>query len=103
MGEEQDFYSQILLFNMIEDLKNGANKELQVNNTKDLKCDYKVNINILVGTFRECMIKIAIEDRPDERKLLFEYIKILSKYDLTLTLPSTWPFSLLLKQLVTLI
>lgn len=71
---EQDFYSQILLFNMIEDLKNDANSELEVNRTKILKYDYKVNINVLVGTFREYMIKIAIEDRPDERKLLYEYM-----------------------------
>lgn len=71
---EQDFYSQILLFNMIEDLKNGANIELEINNTKNLKYDYKVNINILVGTFREYMIKIAIENRPDERKILYEYM-----------------------------
>ncbi|MGO1469457.1 MAG: IS4 family transposase [Tissierella sp.] len=71
---EQDFYSQILLFNMIEDLKNDANKELESKRTKILKYDYKVNINILIGTFREYMIKIAIEDRPDERKILYEYM-----------------------------
>ena len=59
---------------MIEDLKNDENSELEVNRTKILKYDYKVNINILVGTFREYMIKIAIEDRPDERKLLYEYM-----------------------------
>ena len=59
---------------MIEDLKNDENSELEVNRTKILKYDYKVNINILVGTFRDYMIKIAIEDRPDERKLLYEYM-----------------------------
>lgn len=59
---------------MIEDLKNDENSELEVNRTKILKYDYKVNINILVGTFREYMIKIAIEDRPAERKLLYEYM-----------------------------
>jgi hypothetical protein len=27
---EQDFYAQMLLFNMVEDLKNDANKEIEI-------------------------------------------------------------------------
>lgn len=71
---EQDFYSQILLFNMIEDLKNDANEESKSKGAKNLKYEYKVNINILVGTFREYMIKIAIENDPDKRRLLYKYM-----------------------------
>ncbi len=71
---EQDFYSQILLFNMIEDLKNGANEELKEDGTKNLKYEYKVNTNILIGTFREYMIKIAIENDPDKRRLLYKHM-----------------------------
>ncbi|WP_270568088.1 IS4 family transposase [Clostridium beijerinckii] len=50
---EQDFHAQMLLFNMIEDLKNDANKELEINKNSGLKYEYKININILIGTFRE--------------------------------------------------
>jgi hypothetical protein len=57
---EQDFYAQILLFNMVEDLKNDANKQLEENKNKDLKYEYKVNMNILIGTFKEYIIKIAV-------------------------------------------
>jgi hypothetical protein len=59
---EQDFYSHILVYNMVEDLKNGANSEIDKRKNPNLKYDYKVNINVLVGTFREYMIKVAIEE-----------------------------------------
>jgi len=36
----------------------------------NLKYDYKVNINVLVGTFREYMVKIAIEENAAEAERL---------------------------------
>lgn len=71
---EQDFYAQMLLFNMIEDLKNDANKELNLKKNKELKYEYKVNINILIGTFRSYMIKIAIENDEVKRKQMYTYM-----------------------------
>lgn len=71
---EQDFHAQMLLFNMVEDLKNDANKDLEKNKNSTLKYEYKVNVNILVGTFREYMIKIAIEEDTLKRKQLYEYM-----------------------------
>ncbi|EOR27510.1 transposase ISLbp1 [Clostridium sartagoforme AAU1] len=68
---EQDFYAQILLFNMVEDLKNDANSQLQENKNENLKYDYKVNMNILIGTFREYVLKIALEDDNDNRRVLY--------------------------------
>lgn len=50
---EQDFYVQILLLNMIQDLKNDANRKLEAEGKKDLKYDYKINMNVFIGTFRE--------------------------------------------------
>lgn len=47
---------------MVEDLKNGVNLEVDKQKNPDLKYDYKVNINVLVGTFREYMIKVAMEE-----------------------------------------
>lgn len=71
---EQDFYAQILLFNMIEDLRNDANKEINFKKNKALKYDYKVNMNILIGTFRGYMIKIALEDDDIKRKTLYTFM-----------------------------
>jgi hypothetical protein len=68
---EQDFYAQMLLFNMVEDLKNDANKEIEIKDDKKLKYEYKVNINILIGTFREYMIKIAIETDEVKRRHMY--------------------------------
>ena len=71
---EQDFYAQMLLFNMIEDLKNDANKELELNKKPELKYEYKINVNILIGTFREYIIKIVIEEDSVKRKRMYEYM-----------------------------
>lgn len=72
---EQDFYAQMLLFNMVEDLRNDANNELELKNkNKFLKYDYKVNMNILIGTFRDYMIKIAIEEDPLKQNELSEFM-----------------------------
>jgi hypothetical protein len=71
---EQDFYAQMLLFNMVEDLRNDSNKVVEENKKKNLKYEYKVNMNILVGTFREYMIKIAIEEDDDKRRKMYTYM-----------------------------
>lgn len=71
---EQDFYAQILLFNMVEDLRNDSNKVVENNKKENLKYEYKVNMNILVGTFREYMIKIAVEEDDDKRRIMYTYM-----------------------------
>lgn len=68
---EQDFYAQMLLFNMVEDLRNDSNKVVKENKKENLKYEYKVNMNILVGTFREYMIMIAIEEDDDKRRKMY--------------------------------
>jgi hypothetical protein len=71
---EQDFYAQMLLFNMVEDLRNDSNKVVEENKKENLKYEYKVNMNILVGTFREYMIKIAVEEDDDKRIQMYTYM-----------------------------
>jgi len=71
---EQDFYAQMLLFNMVEDLRNDSNKVVKDNKKENLKYEYKVNMNILVGTFREYMIKIAVEEDDDKRRKMYTYM-----------------------------
>ena len=49
---KQDFYAQILLFNIIEDIKNTANREIQEEREKSMKTykyEYIVNLNILIN------------------------------------------------------
>lgn len=69
---EQDFYAQILLFNLIQDLKNDANYIVDENKNKKgkLKYCYKVNMNILVGKFREYIIKMVIEEDTAKQEAL---------------------------------
>lgn len=72
---EQDFYAQILLYNMLEDMKQDAENKLAKND--NLKYEYKINMNSLVGLFKLKMIEIAIEDDDEKREKL--YMTLLSK------------------------
>ena len=72
---EQDFYAQILLYNMLEDMKQDAESNLTKND--GLKYEYKINMNSLVGLFKLKMIEIAIEDDDEKREKL--YMTLLSK------------------------
>lgn len=71
---EQEFHAQMLLFNMAEDLKNEANSEVNLNKSENLKYDYKVNLNVLIGTFRGYMVKIALEEDDIKRKTLYTFM-----------------------------
>lgn len=71
---EQDFYAQMLLFNMVQVLKNDANNEINKKEKGTLKYHYKVNMNILIGTFKEYIIKIVIEEDDEKREELQSYM-----------------------------
>lgn len=72
---EQDFYAQILLYNMLEDLKKDAGK---VSDSKtNLKYEYKINMNCLVGLFKMKIIEIAVESDDKQREKL--YLTLLTK------------------------
>lgn len=71
---EQDFYAQMLLFNMIQDLKNDANYTIDKNKNEKLKYCYKINMNVLVGTFRSYIIKIVVEKDDACREKLQKYM-----------------------------
>ncbi len=52
--------------------KNEANKKVALENQdKDLKYDYKVNVNILIGKFKDSMVLMLLEDNPDKRAAMF--------------------------------
>lgn len=68
---EQDFYAQMLVFNMAEDIRKEANDKIDVNNKSEIKYEYKVNMNVLVGTFREYLIMVLLEDDEDKAEKMY--------------------------------
>lgn len=77
IGVEQDFYSQILLYNMLEDIKSDSEIEQDPNK----KYEYKVNMNIMVGMFRNSLIKIFLQTKnKDIDKAQEEFIREIKKY-----------------------
>lgn len=72
---EQDFYAQIYTFNVLQDIKHTANKELQEKNrNKNLKYEYKPNINILAGWLKNILIAIIFANTEEEKRKLYEII-----------------------------
>lgn len=77
IGIEQDFYAQMLLYNMLEDLRSDAGERLEQDKTK--KYEYKINMNVMVGLFKEEFIRIFTLE--DSRKVGREYKKLLKEID----------------------
>ena len=72
---EQDFYAQIYTFNVLQDIKHTANEELQEKNkNKNLKYEYKPNINILAGWLKNLLIAMIFVDTFEERRKLYDII-----------------------------
>ena len=63
IGVEQDFYAQMLLYNMLEDVKIDPEEIEQ--NQKKLKYEYKINMNIMVGIFGEKFMDIKISPKEE--------------------------------------
>jgi hypothetical protein len=57
---EQDFYSQILLYNITQDIRNRADKTIKKKKRK-LKYKYQCNINIIIGLLKETLFEIFFE------------------------------------------
>lgn len=57
---EQDFYAQMYLLNIAEDLRKEANKNIKSKKENGYKYDYKVNMNILIGKMRMQLIELMI-------------------------------------------
>lgn len=70
---EQEFYAQMYLLNIAEDLRKEANKKVTAKKENGYKYDYKVNMNILIGKLREKLILLLIgqvflnENNADEK------------------------------------
>lgn len=63
----KDFWAQILVYNMVQDIRNSADREAAaVGRQKGNKYLMHTNENMAIGLFKECMLKILLE--PEEKK-----------------------------------
>lgn len=64
----QDFYAQILVYNMMHDIHRSADQEVVKNeHMKKKRYPMHTNENIAIGLFKECMIKILLEENAEKR------------------------------------
>jgi hypothetical protein len=72
---EQDFYASMYLSNMVALAKNEANEEIkEADQDKNLKYEYKVNTNILIGKLKDSLVLMLLEDDPEQRNAMFHAI-----------------------------
>lgn len=72
---EQDFYASVYLTNMVALFKHEANEKItQKDEDKQLKYDYQVNTNILIGNLKNSLILMLLEGDPKRREAIFHGI-----------------------------
>jgi len=65
----QDFWAQVLVYNMVQDIRNSADEAVVVTGRENgSKYPVHTNENIAIGLFKEAMLKIFLE--PEEKKRL---------------------------------
>ena len=82
----QDFWSQVLVYNMIQDIRNSADEEAAETGRKSgNKYLMHTNENIAIGLFKEDMLKILLEAEEKKRiKKLNELQEEMERYVLPL-------------------
>lgn len=77
---KQDFYATIYLSNMVTLAKMDADIMInEKNKGKDLKYEYKVNTNILIGKLKNSLVYMLLEENPRKRsKILKKIMKAVS-------------------------
>ena len=69
---EQDFWAQILVFNMVEDLITAAEcRALKKGKKKRLKYEVRINENIAIGLFKEQFIRLIVEEDDNRKDVMF--------------------------------
>jgi IS4 transposase len=69
----QDFWAQVLAFNMVQDLIHSKEAELkEKSQEKNYTYEVKINENIAIGLFKEQLIKLMIEDNSRKRGAMFD-------------------------------
>lgn len=63
----QDFWAQVLVYNMVQDIRNSADEEVATSGKENgKKYPMHTNENMSIGLFKEAMLKIILE--PEEMK-----------------------------------
>lgn len=72
---EQDFYASIYLSNMIELARQESDEIIEANHKeKNLKHQYKTNLNILVGSLKDKLVMMMLEKSSRKRNKMFKKI-----------------------------
>jgi len=72
---EQDFYASIYLSNMIELAREESDEIIQNGNQKkESKYVYKTNLNILIGSLKNKLIMLFLEESPRKRNKMYKEI-----------------------------
>lgn len=59
----QDFWAQVLVYNMIQDIRNSADKEVVASGQKNgNQYPMHTNENIAIGLFKEAMLKLLLDN-----------------------------------------
>lgn len=70
---EQDFYATVLLSNIASMFEQEAEEELREKNAKkQLKHEYKINKNILIGKLKNTLIEMILEEDDDKKSRIYE-------------------------------
>lgn len=79
---KQDIYSQILVYNQLQDMiYTGNNKLKEKQKDKNLKLEYKINENIAVGIFKNELIRILlIKDDKESNRQYEELMNEMTNY-----------------------
>lgn len=73
---EQDFYATMYLTNMVALAKKDANKAIEEDSkNKNLKFEYKVNTNVLIGKLKNTLITMIIIKNPWKRSKILKSIQ----------------------------
>ena len=62
IGIEQEFYAQMMVYNMLEDI----NRDIEIENKKGRKYKYKTNMNILAGIFKRKFVEVLLSPTAEE-------------------------------------
>lgn len=66
---EQDFYSSILVFNMISSMKKEAEEKID---NKKYKYEMKINDSMAIGLFKNEFILILLEEDKNKKNEMYE-------------------------------
>lgn len=78
----QDFWSQIVIYNMIQDVMHASNEEISKDSKKqEYKYPIRINENMAIGLFKERFINILLEPNNRNRvKKLIELQESIERY-----------------------